>query len=121
MEHPLRLHIANQRLFSAVYDILMEKSMRRFYLVAAWRFQRIEQVVKIRTWAEKEVAAYNVSYFDVEHSPALMTVWSTKFVSGSAEELWEETEKFARDYNRDTVLFSVDDDGGADCGEGRST
>lgn len=113
MEHALRLHIANQRSFSAVYDVLMEKSMRRFHLVADWHFQRLERDMKIRAWAEKEVAGYNVSHFDIEHSAAWMTVWSTAFVSGSAEELWGETEKFARDYNRDTVLFSVDDDDGA--------
>lgn len=111
MERALRLEVASQKSLHGVYDGLAEKSMRRFSMVACYHFKRIAPGARIWAWKEPEPQGYLVTYYDVGNHPVWMTLWSTELPSGNGERLWWETERFARDFNRDTVLVSEDEQG----------
>lgn len=112
MERTLRLEVANQRSLHGVYDILAEKSMRRFSMVGCGHYNRIVFGGGVRAWKKVEPQGYLVTYYDVGNHPVWLTVWSTEFPSGDEASQWRETERFARDFNRDTVLVSEDEEGG---------
>ena len=112
MEQAVRLEIANQKSLYSVWDVAVEKAMHRFSMVAGWHYRRIDPGVGIYTWKEIIPDGYLVTWFDKENRPAWLTLWSTELAAGDGETMWRETERFAQDFNRDTVLVSEDEAGG---------
>ena len=112
MERAVRLEVANQKSLHSVWDTVAEKTVRRFSMVADWRYRRIGPGAKIRAWKEIAPDGYLVTWFDTENRPAWLTVWSTELPSGDGETMWQETQRFAQDVNRDTALVSEDETGG---------
>lgn len=113
MERMLRLEVAKQKSLHAVWDVVIEKAMRRFGMINTSYFNKLvynmsEDELQVYSRKNAPVDAYTVVCFDPkEHS--WMTVWSTVLKSGEPGELWNQLELFASHFNRDTVLVSVDD------------
>jgi len=117
VEQPIRFEIAKQKSLHGVWDIVVEKAMRRFGMVNTYHYNRIAEDVSIYPWKTAPIDAYNIvfnTYNVVDSDPKLyswLSVWSTVFRKSGAEGLWEELELFAYDFKRDTILYSKDDCG----------
>ena len=114
MEIALRLEIANQKSLHGVYDTIILKAMRRFDMVPMYLFRRLHpDQLQLTTWKQEQTSAFCVSYYDTENRHPWMTVWSTELKAGLAEDMWSELSEYVRDYNRNTILCSIDNDDNA--------
>jgi hypothetical protein len=63
MERALRLEVAKQKSLHGVWDMVIEKAMRRFGMISTWRYKRIVVIpgegVGVEAWKEGSVSAYN--------------------------------------------------------------